>query len=391
MNRNLFTVLIALLSFAACQPAASPPKLTTIDLNADFPEKTLTVQDFMDVEYVPLETAAEVVLYGSIRAVGQRYAVITNYNDNGTVYLFDLHSGRAVGNFNHQGQGGVEYNYIDHLALDEENGEVFILDQNARKIQVYDLQGHFRRSLRMPEGTFWSCLYSFDRQHLIAYDKSIYMHDGEERGKPFYHALISKQDGSIAQPIAVPFERICSPQMSNPDKTAFATIHIPPVVPAGDQWVIVETSSDTLYTYPSHGKGLEPLLTILRSQEPERLLRMEWLTPRYCFLSVADKAYDFQKGGGFGQQRPIVYDKQEQTTYRYKLLNGDMQADAHAYLGAFPATGSPVAAACLLNADLLVNLCQNGKLKEGPLKDLALRLHEEDNPVLMLMRHKDEK
>ena len=41
-----------------------------------------------------------------------------------------------------------------------------------------------------------------------------------------------------------------------------------------------------------------------------------------------------------------------------------------------------------LNASLLVEIYKKGQLKDGKLKEIASRLDEEDNPVIMLVKQK---
>ena len=50
----------------SCNPPTETESLVTIDMGATYPKKTLVVQDFLDVEYVPLETNDEFVTQGSI-------------------------------------------------------------------------------------------------------------------------------------------------------------------------------------------------------------------------------------------------------------------------------------------------------------------------------------
>jgi len=42
--------------------------LITVDVTKSYPKKELILQDFMDVEYIPLETTYEFITQGSVRA-----------------------------------------------------------------------------------------------------------------------------------------------------------------------------------------------------------------------------------------------------------------------------------------------------------------------------------
>ena len=49
---------------------------------------------------------------------------------------------------------------------------------------------------------------------------------------------------------------------------------------------------------------------------------------------------------------------------------------------------SEIEDATSLNASRLVEIYKKGQLKDGQLKEIASRLSEEDNPVIMLVRQK---
>ena len=76
MMKKKPTILLAILIIATgmggCDQSAPRSKeLVTIDVAANYPEKKLILQDFMDVEYVPLETTDEFITQGVLKAVGK--------------------------------------------------------------------------------------------------------------------------------------------------------------------------------------------------------------------------------------------------------------------------------------------------------------------------------
>lgn len=60
MKKAIISVLcpFLLLGLGAtgCKQADKTDTLLTVDVKADYPEKEVTLQEFMDVEYIPLET-----------------------------------------------------------------------------------------------------------------------------------------------------------------------------------------------------------------------------------------------------------------------------------------------------------------------------------------------
>ena len=56
-----------------------------VDLTLDYPQKEFIVQDFLDVEYIPLETNDEFITQGDVLAIGEKYILIKN------IYQLYLH------------------------------------------------------------------------------------------------------------------------------------------------------------------------------------------------------------------------------------------------------------------------------------------------------------
>lgn len=94
---------------------------------------------------------------------------------------------------------------------DEEKDEMFVNSASNKKIFVYDLQGNFKRSFQHAEGAQYLDVFDYDADNLICYDMSASYKDGQKRDKEFYHALISKQDGSVTRAIPLPFDIIKAP------------------------------------------------------------------------------------------------------------------------------------------------------------------------------------
>ena len=60
---------------------------------------------------------------------------------DGNIFVYDR-SGKAIRKINRKGQGGEEYTSCRSITLDEENEELFVNDNYAKKIRVYDLEGN---------------------------------------------------------------------------------------------------------------------------------------------------------------------------------------------------------------------------------------------------------
>ena len=69
--------------------------LITVDVTANYPEKNLTLQDFMDVEYIPLETTDEFIIKGKVADVGKNILILTNMRQ-GEILIFDRSTGKGL-------------------------------------------------------------------------------------------------------------------------------------------------------------------------------------------------------------------------------------------------------------------------------------------------------
>ena len=49
-----------------CNQADKDSKYITVNVNENYPEKEIVLQDFMDVEYIPLETTDEFITQGAV-------------------------------------------------------------------------------------------------------------------------------------------------------------------------------------------------------------------------------------------------------------------------------------------------------------------------------------
>ncbi|MDR2681294.1 MAG: 6-bladed beta-propeller [Tannerella sp.] len=357
--------------------------LITVDVTVNYPKKELILQDFMDVEYIPLETADDFLTQCYVRDIGKEIIPVTNLNNDGDIFLFDRKTGKGLRKINRKGQGGEEYSSIVGIILDEDNGELFI-NSPAKKILVYDLYGNFKRSFGYAGGASYSDIFNYDRDNLICYDYSEYYNDGKDRSKS-YHLIISKQDGSITREIQIPFKTIISLIVVKGDGTAAATVF--PIIPYCGNWILADTSSDTVYGYAPDG-NISPFIVRTPSLHDmaEVFLSMSIITDRYYFMKTIKREYDFEKMIGFPITGLICYDRQEKAIFKYTVYNDDY-TDKKAVNMTLQPLNHEIASGQRLEAHRLVEDYGNGKLK-GRLKEIAAGLDEESNPVVMLIKHK---
>lgn len=376
-----FLLLMAVV--AGCGQSSEKNDVITVNVSESHPEKELVLQDFMDVEYILLETNDEFVTQGSVMAIGEKYILVKNWSNDGNIFVFDRKTGKGLRKINRKGQGAEEYAFINGVVLDEKNNEMFVICASTKQIFVYDLQGNFKRSFNHTKGAEYLDVFDYDKDNLIRYDMSIYYEEGKSPSKPFYHAIISKEDGSVTKEIPIPFDVVKAPYVQKGNGTAVASIR--PIIPYHDDWLLVETSSDTVYIYKSKENALTPFLVKTPTKDPEILLTMGVVTDRYYFMQVIEKVFNFETRKGF-PITDLMYDKTENAVFDATVLNSDYTKKQKVDMTSHPINGE-IAAFQVLPAYQLVEAYENDEL-QGRLKEIASGLNDESNPVIMLVKSK---
>ncbi|MDR1371079.1 MAG: 6-bladed beta-propeller [Dysgonamonadaceae bacterium] len=358
-------------------------ELITVDVTtANYPKKELILQDFMDVEYIALETNDDFVNQCFVQDIGKEIILVKNRRNDGDIFVYDR-TGKALRKINRKGQGGEEYVNILGITLDEDYNEMYVHTHYERKIKVYDLYGKFKRSLQYKDNTngyFYTDIVNYDKDNLICFDKF-----NEERA----FVLISKQDGSITKKIEIPVKetkllwQIDAGRNVPADPGPYSTI-----ISFKDNWILLEHSSDTVYTFlPDY--NLHPFIVrtpSIQSMEPEVFLLLRFFSGRYYFMETVKNVFDFNTGRGFPKTF-FMYDWQEKAFFGYNVYNGDYSTKKEIYMNVLRPVNHEIESWQPLEAHQLVESYKKGELK-GKLKEIAAQLNEDSNPVIMLIKHK---
>lgn len=92
MKTLIFIEAILLLVMTSCgSDNTSTDGFITVDVTKSSysPKKELVLQDFMDVEYIPLETNDEFINQGFVQDVGEKYILVKNRKNDGDVFVYD--------------------------------------------------------------------------------------------------------------------------------------------------------------------------------------------------------------------------------------------------------------------------------------------------------------
>lgn len=142
-------IIIALFLFSSCSSQKENQEHNSIYSYADLKEYSTTItrsEDFLTLplEYVELETTDN-SLVGYVERIVVNDSLIYIKSD-GSLHLF-VRNGKFRNSIGRVGQGPKEVISIFDFAVDAENQEVYILDLQGQKINVYKNDNTFLRSI----------------------------------------------------------------------------------------------------------------------------------------------------------------------------------------------------------------------------------------------------
>ena len=387
---NLILIILLLVVMIGCVRGKKQiiDDLITVDVtNSYFSKRKMILQDFMNVEYIVLETKDEFYNQGFVADIGEKILLVINLKNDWEIFVYSR-IGKALRKINRKGQGGEEYTYISNIILDEDNNEMYVHDHHIKKILVYDLYGVFKRSFNYRENTngmLYTDIDNYDKNTLICFDEY-----NDDRA----FVLISKQDGHIVKKIDIPVgkTKLLIKFLRNKANQTMLAVRPDPyrtIIPFNNDKVLLEFSSDTIYIF-SPDYSLRPFIVrtpSVQSMDPEIVLIIRMLTDRYCFMETIKNEYDFNSEIGFSKTY-LMYDKQENEFYGYAVYNADYLTKKEIYMSVLKPVNHENELWQHLEAYQLVESYRKGELT-GKLKEIAAKLNEDSNPVIMLVKHKN--
>lgn len=374
--------------------------LIQIDILEPKSKVELTLQDLFDIEYVPLETTDESLTFGYVRAITDDFIIAKNANfRDGDIFFFDR-EGNFLQKINHKGNAPGEYVYTSHVFFDEKAEDLFVSCLATGKIYVYDVTGKFKHSFKFPENesgmVIYKPLYRFGEDTLIVCDNTVGRREngGEVylKTNSIFH-LISDKDGSMVDEVTIPLNKRVSQMVYDPPHVAI--VRNDELFPFKDGWLLVDPSSDTIYHYSSD-KILKPFMArtpSVQAMSPEIFLFPGVITPRYCFVQAVKREYNEEDPYSKLSKADWVYDSEKKKTFEYVVYNQDFSDKrvvenlTFDILDLCVVNSDEIAFSERLEAADLVEAYQARKLK-GQLKEIASKLTEESNPVIMLAKYK---
>lgn len=357
--------------------------LPLIDISKNYAQKEIRLQDIADIEYVPLETAEDLLLSGeaTLFYISDSYILVYEHR-LGDIYVFNR-NGKIYSRFNHKGGSGQEYSWIKSgVVFDEKAEEIYVCSQS---IQVYSLRGEYKRTLKINTFENEMKIFNFDDETLLIYDEvniNPYVNKNDSKEKPY--RLISKKNGNLISTLNIYLPKRYSTRIYKElgkNKYTSIALFYPHNVHFGKDFVIADISSDTLYLL-SQNRKLTPLLTRSPSVHEAVEPRTVWTTPLITdkFILVGQLPLDFDTKGG--QSPVLMYELESDQIYKVKFLF------AESIRGRWNPTTSPAIAknctAELMLAEDIIDIYRQKRLK-GNFEKLATLLNEDDNPVVRII------
>ena len=204
--------------------------------------------------------------------------------------------------------------------------------------------------------------------------------------------LVSKQDGSITKDIIMPFtekKQLRATKTDGESRYVISPGPHRPIIPFNGNWLLLEFSCDTVYTIlPDY--SLLPFMVRtppVQSMDPEVMFILRLMSDRYYFMEAVENKFNFDTNDGFSTTF-FMYDNKEKEFFGYTMYNGDFSNKNEVYMSRLRPVSHEIESWQTFEAHQLVESLEKGELKDGKLKDIAAKLDEDANAVIMLVKHR---
>ena len=370
----------------------APLSLPVLDLQKKYPQKIINLQDIADVEYIVLESHKNAL-------AGSQYAVVTDsmivtispFEDN---ILFFHRNGKFSHFFNCKGESGKEYTGISDMRVNVATKEIYINDNLKRCVQVYTYNGEYLRTLKLKStphnGYLMGTIYNCDEEHILAED---WWNVDQQKEQPTNHQpyyRISTSDGSISRlPLFIEKRIRDGFKWYDEESDTFGGmgVGLSPVAYINDELIIADFGLDTVYSYKEN--LLTPIAVRknrMKSENVPIIAGIEAITDEYYLWYAVEK--DIKKT--IWPDWTYLQDRRTGNCIQTKLVDKNITDKKHRFRSRPSANGYTVPKHHIMQyypAYVLIELLEEGKL-QGELKEIASKLTEEDNPVIMLAKFK---
>ena len=362
--------------------------MPVLDMKLRYPKKIIDLQDIADVEYIVLETHED-GLAGSNYYTTLTDSLIITYNSSNDILIFHR-DGRFSHSFNREGGSGKEHSLIsENLCVNPEQKEIYIYESARGRIQVYSFDGQHKRTLKVRgDGFEWGTLYYIDSKSLLLEDKNNVGANGNNP-RPYYR--LSVADGSKKRlPLKVE-KRISNAESWYVKESGLfwgISVNISPVANINGELIISDFALDTVFAYRD-----ERLIPIARKVNWMKKSGVPWLV---TLDAITDKYYlwhaiEKDTNKMVWPDKTFLQDRYTGECTQIKLADKNITDKKYRFRHRASANLFCLPKGYIMQyypAHSLVELYKEGKL-QGELKEIASKLGEDDNPVLMLAKFKE--
>jgi len=399
-----YYLLILLLVFIGCNKAKNNSEasdnvlldtennaILAIDVTKEYPKsEQIFIQDIAEVEYILLETTKDFLCEGGgDRALAfMNDSLIIYLNGKTADILIFSRAGKALKKINRKGQSGEEYASLNGVVFDAKSRELYLNDMLKQRIFVYDINGNFKRSFPHLRGAQYSRFYNLNEHTLLCYNGRLDEFDNEKY--PF--KIISKQDGTKIKDIEIPFEKRIDTRYNFIDEKGgmmiFYAHSIHPAVKIYEKtFVLNEVSSDTIYKLSSEDFSLTPFIvqnpSVQSMGENPQYISFLMATSNYIFMIKQKKEFDKTTQTGFPTTF-LTFDINKKELFEQNFYNRDVSGRSTYFSYSINNNQNLF----VWFPHVLKNRLNQGVLS-GKLKEIAEKIDEEDNPVLMVITFKE--
>jgi len=398
MKQIVFLIFLAAFLTGCQSKSRQRGDLPVIDISKKHPQKEVTLSSIADIEYLPLETTSEVLLDqdAKIFYFCEKYILVLNQR-LGEIFAFDS-NGKKIKFFRiPHGRGPMEFARIDNIVFDDIKEEIYLNDV-VGKILVYSLTGDYIRTMDQFPGLYsFSCLLNFDEETFLIYQEYLKRKQGDyiPPENPYY--LVSKKDGTVVFNLDINLSVRIPIAVLDLETFNMYEYIFPVNRHFGNDFVIADISSDTVFLLTKN-RELTPLLvrtpSVVDTSEPRTVWRSELTTDKFIIFRTMDLNFEKYIATGQIEQHPVFL--------KYEFETGKISEVVSFIIDDYPTFNWKSAtqslfdvvdnpqknmAVKLLDVALLKEAQEENKLK-GKLNELVATLHEEDNPVLMIVNFK---
>lgn len=367
-------------------------RLAVIDLQQKYPQKIITLQDIANVEYIVLESHNEALISAPYTVVTD--SMIITYSPLEDNVIFFQRDGKFSHSFNRKGQSGKEYTGISDMRVNVATKEIYINDNLKRCVQVYTYNGEYIRTLKLKStphnGYLMGTIYNCDEEHILAEDwwNVDELKEQPTNHQPYYR--ISTSDGSICRlPLYIEKRIRDGFKWYDEESDTFGSmgVGLSPVAYINDELIIADFGLDTVYSYKEN--LLTPIAVRknqMKSKDVPIVAGIEAITDKYYLWYACEK--DIKKT--IWPDWTYLQDRRTGKCIQTKLVDKNITDKKHRFRSRPSANYYTVPKHHIMQyypAYVLIELLEEGKL-QGELKEIASKLTEEDNPVIMLAKFK---